>query len=95
MYYRPWPNVKFCYSAPKPLDFLPNPCHTNSMNKGNEMKVYSVMGGWYSEGFDGDSLQLFDCKSAANAYSKELQLGLYDYAYVKEMEVQMHSAIAA
>ena len=31
MYYRPWSNVKFCYSAPKPLDFEVNPCHTTYM----------------------------------------------------------------
>ncbi len=64
------------------------------MNKGNAMHVYSVMGGWDYEGFDGDSLRLFDCKSAAEAYQKELQLGLYDYAEVKVMQVQMHSALA-
>ena len=58
------------------------------------MKVYSVMGSWDYEGFDGDSLQLFDCKSAAEEYSKSLD-GNYDYVEVKVIEVQAHSAIAA
>jgi hypothetical protein len=66
------------------------------MNKGNEMKVYSVMGGWDYEGFDGRSLQLFDCKSAAELYAGVIETDWnYDYVEVKEMEVQMHSAIAA
>ena len=59
------------------------------------MQVYSVMGGYDYEGFSGDSLQLFDCKSTAEAYAKELQLGFYDYVEVKVMEVQMHSLLAA
>ena len=49
------------------------------MNKGNAMQVYAVMGGWDYEGYDGCSLQLFDCKSAAEAYAKELKDGGYDY----------------
>jgi hypothetical protein len=66
------------------------------MNKGNEMHVWSVMGGWDYEGFDGDSLQLFDCKSAAEAYAEGLKKNWnYDYVEVKVMNVQMHSAIAA
>ena len=68
------------------------------MSKGNAMQVYSVMGGWDYEGFDGDSLQLFDCKSAAEAYSEQLKNGkvtTYDYVEVKVMNVQMHSALAA
>jgi hypothetical protein len=64
------------------------------MNKGNAMQVYAVMGGWDYEGFSGDSLQLFDCKSAAEEYSKSLD-GNYDYVEVKVMNVQMQSAIAA
>lgn len=59
------------------------------------MQVYSVMGGWDYEGFSGDSLQLFDCKSAAEAYAKELEEDLFDYVEVKVMNVQMQSAIAA
>ena len=57
--------------------------------------VYSVMGGWDYEGFDGDSLQLFVCKSSANAYAVQLKEENYDYVTVKVMEVQMHSAILA
>jgi len=60
------------------------------------MFVYSVMGGWDYEGFDGESLRLFDCKSAAEAYGDELKEQFsYDYIEVKVMEVQQHSAIAA
>jgi hypothetical protein len=65
-------------------------------NKGNEMKVYAVMGGYDYEGFSGDSLQLFDCKSAAEAYAEGLKKNWqYDYVEVKVMKVQEHSAIAA
>jgi len=59
------------------------------------MQVYSVMGGYDYEGFSGDSLRLFDCKSAAQAYAKELEEGFYDYVEVKVMDVLMHSAIVA
>jgi len=66
------------------------------MNKGNEMQVYSVMGGWDYEGFDGDSLQLFDCKSSAEVYAKAIKKVFnYDYVTVKVIEVQQHSALAA
>jgi hypothetical protein len=59
------------------------------------MQVYSVMGGIDYEGECGYTLQLFDCKSAAEAYAKELEDGFYDYAEIKVLEVQMHSALAA
>ncbi len=60
------------------------------------MQVYSVMGGWDYEGFDGESLQLFDCKSAAEVYAKEIETNFnYDYVKVKVMDVLMHSALAA
>ena len=59
------------------------------------MQVYSVMGGVDYEGECGDSLQLFDCKSAAEAYAKELEEDRFDYVVVKVLNVQMHSAIAA
>ena len=59
------------------------------------MQVYSVMGGWYHEGFDGESLRLFDFKSAAEAYAEELKEENYDYVTVKVMDVLMHSALAA
>jgi len=72
------------------------PCHTVCMNKGNAMQVYSVMGGWDYEGFDGESLRLFDCKSASEAYAEEIKEQLnYDYVEVKVMPVLMHSALAA
>jgi hypothetical protein len=65
------------------------------MNKGNEMKVYSVMGGYDYEGFDGKSLQLFDCKSAAEVYAADVKRNWnYDYVEVKVLDVQMHSALA-
>jgi len=66
------------------------------MNKGNAMHVYSVMGGWDYEGFSGDSLQLFDCKSAAEVYAEGLKKNWnYDYVEIKVMQVQEHSALAA
>jgi hypothetical protein len=59
-------------------------------------KVYSVMGGYDYEGFSGDSLQLFDCKSAAEAYAEGLKKNWnFDYVEVKVIEVQQHSALAA
>ncbi len=67
----------------------------NMENKGNEMQVYAVMGGFDYEGECGYSLQLFDCKSAADAYAKELEKGDFDYAEIKTLNVQMQSAIAA
>jgi hypothetical protein len=45
------------------------------------MQVYAVMGGWVYEGSCGSSLQLFDCKSTAEAYAEELKESGYDYAY--------------
>ena len=65
------------------------------MIKGNEMQVYMVMGGWNYEGFDGDSLRLFDCKSAAEAYRDELKEESYDYIDCKVIPVNMQSAITA
>jgi hypothetical protein len=54
------------------------------------------MGGWDYEGFDGESLRLFDCKSAAESYGDELEEQFnYDHIEVKVMPVLMHSAIAA
>ncbi len=58
------------------------------------MQVYTVIGGWHYEGENGPSLQLFDCKSAAEAYAEELKEN-YDYALINVLEVQMHSALAA
>jgi hypothetical protein len=66
------------------------------MNKGNEMQVYAVAAGEDYHGEDMDTLQLFDCKSAAEAYAKELEgrFGV-DYVEMKVLNVQMHSALAA
>ncbi len=58
------------------------------------MQVYAVMGGWDYEGYDGCSLQLFDCKSTAEEYSKSLD-GNYDYVKVNVMDVIEGSALAA
>jgi hypothetical protein len=65
------------------------------MKNENAMQVYSVIGGWEYEGEHFKSLQLFDCKSAAEAYAKELKEGDYDYALIEVLKVQEHSAIVA
>jgi len=59
------------------------------------MQVYAVMGGIDYEGECGYTLQLFDCKSAADAYAKELEEGDFDYVEIKVLNVQMQSALAA
>ena len=59
------------------------------------MQVWMVMGGWDYEGFSGDSLRLFDCKSAAEAYRDELKEFGYHYIDCKVMPVVMDSAIPA
>ena len=57
------------------------------------MFVYSVMGGYNHEGFDGESLQLFDCKPDAEAYSEKIKSEWnYDYIQVKILEVQNKAA---
>lgn len=61
----------------------------------SQMKVYAVIGGWDYEGEDFDSLRLFDCKSAAEAYSKKLEEGDYEYALIEEREVNFESALVA
>jgi hypothetical protein len=58
------------------------------------MQVYAVIGGWDYEGEDFDSLRLFDCKSTAEAYSKELEDGDYDYAFLEVRDVVMESALS-
>jgi hypothetical protein len=61
-----------------------------------QMKVYTVIGGIDYEGEDFDSLRLFDCRSTAVAYHKELtEVEGYDYALLREQEVIMESAIIA
>ena len=56
--------------------------------------VYAVIGGYKYEGENFNSLRLFDCKSAAEAYSKELNLWC-DYTLLEVREVSFQSAIAA
>jgi hypothetical protein len=58
-------------------------------------KVYAVIGGHDYEGEDFVSLRLFDCRSTAVAYHKELtKVKGYDYAKMETREVCMESAIA-
>jgi len=65
-------------------------------NGANLMKVYAVIGGWDYEGEGFDSLRLFDCRSTAVAYHKELtESEGYDYALMREQDVIMESLIAA
>jgi hypothetical protein len=59
-----------------------------------QMKVYAVIGGTDYEGEDFDSLRLFDCRSTAVAYHKELtEVDGYDYAVMEVKEVCMESAL--
>ena len=58
------------------------------------MNVYAVIAGIDYEGENLDTMQLFDCKSAAQAYRDELA-GEYDYVKMEVFPVQMHSALAA
>jgi hypothetical protein len=59
------------------------------------MKVYAVIAGADYEGQIFDSLRLFDCRSAADAYAKELEgeLGV-DYTLIEEREICFESALA-
>ena len=58
------------------------------------MQVYAVIGGWDYEGEHFLSLQLFDCKSAADAYGKQLTEDEgYDYATQHLMPVNQESAL--
>jgi len=72
----------------------------------NQMQVYVVIGGFNYDGESFDSLQLFDCKSTAEMYSKDLEDGennsglnviyqQYDYVEMKLQNVIMHSMIAS
>jgi hypothetical protein len=60
------------------------------------MNVYAVIAGIDYEGENLDTMQLFDCKSAAQAYRDKLigQCGV-DYVKMEVFPVQMQSAIAA
>ena len=59
------------------------------------MKVYAVIAGEDYAGQDFDTLRLFDCRSAADAYAKELegQFGV-DYTLIEEREICFESALA-
>jgi hypothetical protein len=58
-------------------------------------KVYAVIGGWDYEGESFDSLRLFDCRSTAVAYHQELtEVEGFDYALMREQDVNMESALA-
>ena len=60
------------------------------------MKVFAVIGGIDYEGESFDSLRLFDCKSAAEAYKEELvQSQGFDYALMETREVCLESALCA
>jgi hypothetical protein len=61
---------------------------------GTEMKVYAVIAGFDYEGEVFETLRLFDCWSAADAYREKLAAE-YDYAKMDTREVCMESAIAA
>jgi len=65
-------------------------------NAQSQMKVYAVIAGADYEGEDFNTLRLFDCLSAAEAYGKELEGELcVDYVLIEEREVCFESAIAA
>ena len=60
------------------------------------MKVYAVIGGWDYEGEHFDSLRLYDCKSAGEAYYQRLtDVDGYDYATLEIKEIRMESLFAA
>lgn len=59
------------------------------------MQVYAVIGGINYGGEVFDTLRLFDCKSAAEVYAKEIKdVRGFDYVEVKVMDVCMKSALA-
>jgi hypothetical protein len=71
----------------------------------NQMQVYVVIGGFDYEGESVESLQMFDCKSTAEMYSKDLEDGdnnsglnatflKYDYVEMRLQGVVMNSMIA-
>jgi hypothetical protein len=60
------------------------------------MKVYAVIAGADYEGESFDTLRLFDCRSSAEAYGKQLETQLsVDYVLIQERSVCFESAIAA
>ena len=86
--------MKNCHSAHRCGRLRP---YDKGTNKAKEtMNVYAVIAGIDYEGENLDTMQLFDCKSAAQAYRDELigQCGV-DYVKMEVFPVQMQSAIAA
>ena len=67
-------------------------CYHTCMEK--QMKVYCVIGGYDYEGEDFKSLQLFDCKSTAEKYKKQLE-DEFDYVLMEIKVVDMQSSIVA
>jgi hypothetical protein len=63
--------------------------------KETAMQVYAVAAGEDYHGEDMYTLQLFDCKSTAKAYAKELEgrLGV-DYVEMKLLPIRMNSLFA-
>ena len=65
-------------------------------NTQSQMKVYAVISGADYEGENFDSLRLFDCRTSAEAYGKQLEAQIaVDYVLIEEREVSFESAIAA
>jgi len=65
-------------------------------NAHSQMKVYAVIAGVDYEGEIFNTLRLFDCRSSAEAYGKQLEQELgCDYVLIEEREVCFESAIAA
>jgi len=70
--------------------------YTDLSSNDPTMKVYAVIAGADYEGEDFDTLRLFDCRSAADAYAQELQKQFgVDYTLIEEREVCMESALCA
>jgi hypothetical protein len=66
------------------------------MNNAQTMKVYAVIAGVDYGGEVFDTLRLFDCWSAADAYREHLVAVYgYDYALMEVREVSFQSSIAA
>jgi hypothetical protein len=59
------------------------------------MEVYAVIAGADYEGEDFNTLRLFDCRSAAQAYADHLKGELcVDYVLVEERVIDFTSALA-
>jgi len=61
-------------------------------NAHSQMKVYAVIAGADYEGEDFYTLRLFDCRSSAEAYGKQLEQELcVDYVLIEKREVSFES----